>query len=53
MSGEEEKIKDTFSEEMFFLLSGAALLIAVAVVLLFFVFITRKNKLITEHCAHR
>ncbi len=48
MSGEEEKIKDTFSEEMFFLLSGAALLIAVAVVLLFFVFITRKNKLITE-----
>ncbi|MGH1385190.1 sensor histidine kinase [Kordia sp.] len=48
MSGEEEKIKNAFSEEMFFLLSGAALLIAVAVVVLFFVFVTRKNKLITE-----
>lgn len=36
------------TEVMFFLLSGAALLIAVAVVILFYVFITRKNKLITE-----
>jgi two-component system LytT family sensor kinase len=44
----EEKIKDVISEEIFFLLSGAALLIAVAVVILFFVFITRKNKLLTE-----
>ncbi|WP_046755293.1 sensor histidine kinase [Kordia jejudonensis] len=35
-------------EEIFFLLSGAALLIAVAVVILFYVFITRKNKLLTE-----
>lgn len=45
---EEEKIENAFTEEMFFLLSGAALLIAVAVILLFYVFITRKNKLLAE-----
>jgi sensor histidine kinase YesM len=35
-------------EEIFALLSGAALLIAVAVVILFYVFITRKNKLLAD-----
>ncbi|AXG68926.1 sensor histidine kinase YpdA [Kordia sp. SMS9] len=48
MFGEEEKIKDAFSEEIFFLLSGAFLLIAVGVVFLFYVFNTRKNKILTE-----
>jgi LytS/YehU family sensor histidine kinase len=45
---EEKKVDNMFSEEIFFLLSGAALIIAVAVVILFYVFITRKNKLLTE-----
>lgn len=36
------------TEEIFFLLSGAALLIAVAVVILFYVFVTRKNKLLMD-----
>jgi two-component system LytT family sensor kinase len=45
---QKDKIDEIHVEEIFFLLSGAALLIAVAVVILFYVFITRKNKLLTE-----
>ncbi|MEM6721507.1 MAG: histidine kinase [Bacteroidota bacterium] len=45
---EKDKIEPIFSEELFFLLSGAALLIAVAVVLLFYVFNSRKNKILNE-----
>ncbi|MEM6684916.1 MAG: histidine kinase [Bacteroidota bacterium] len=43
-----EDITPIFTEEMFFLLSAAALLIAVAVVILFYVFNSRKNKILTE-----
>ncbi|WP_298515238.1 sensor histidine kinase [uncultured Kordia sp.] len=43
-----DEIENVFSEEIFFLLSGAALLIALAVVILFYVFVTRKNKLLAE-----
>ncbi|WP_430410960.1 sensor histidine kinase [Kordia sp.] len=46
---EKEDIGEFYTvEEIFFLLSGTALLIAVAVVILFYVFITRKNKLLTD-----